>query len=254
MVGSGTTIIPVGREVILGHKNISLRSFATMDELVECLLADTLAQLASAIRQNGRASWAVSGGSTPAPLFDAARKADLNWSSVDIALVDERWVPPSHPRSNEAFIKNRLLQDHAANASFTGMFKDGSALQDALPMIEADYQKLAQPFSSVLLGMGNDGHTASLFPAAEGLEHAMSPNNSSLCAAISARQSDVTGEETDRITLTAHAIKSASAVSLMLSGQQKLDTLTHALKSATDLPIARIIDGLDHPITVYWAA
>lgn len=203
------------------------------------------------ISRKGLASWAVSGGSTPAPLFEAMQQLPLAWSKIQIALVDERWVDIDHPRSNEAFVKKSLCQGLAAAASFTGMKTSDSDPYTAEAAVNEHYRILTLPFDSVLLGMGPDGHTASLFPGAAELEAAMDPQQQKTCMALTAERSDVTGDEVQRMSLSASAIAAARQRILMITGNEKKQLLEEAISSDTSLPITRLMR--ECVIDIYWA-
>lgn len=224
--------------------------FETRDEMVASLAAAILARLSQACGKGRRASWAVSGGSTPAPLFNVIQKQSLAWDKVDVALVDERWVPLDHPRSNEAFVSANLIGGMAAAATLVGMKTDHAAPQEATGAVNARYGRICQPFDSILLGLGTDGHTASLFPGAKGLGAAFELM-AQTCVAIAAVPSEVTGEETERMSLSARAIAESSHVALMITGIEKKQVLEGALQANTDLPIARLHKV--KPFDVYWA-
>jgi len=172
---------------------------ATVEDWAERITADIANRLAASLERRKRASLLVSGGSTPAPIYARLQKEDLDWANIDIALVDERWVEPDHPASNARLIHKTLKQGPAGLANFTGMKTSHSSPPLALETVISRYNALAYPFDVVVLGMGNDGHTASLFPQAEGLDHAM--NCPEKVAAITAKKSAVTGEHTQRMSL-----------------------------------------------------
>ena len=148
---------------------------------------------------------AVSGGATPLPLFHAMRRTPIAWQDVNIYLVDERWIPPTHARSNEKFVRKELLTEKASAASFTGMWQDTAEPVAAQQDVERRYRDLPGPFDAILLGMGSDGHTASLFPNAKGIDVAFDLARPNTCAAIEAKRSDITGEETRRVPLRRRA-------------------------------------------------
>ena len=225
--------------------------FDSRDEMVAALKQATKEKLEAALDARGQASWLVSGGSTPKPLFEAMSAEKIAWDNVQIALVDERWVDSDHPRSNEAFMRGALEKGETAAANFIGMKTEHADPFEAVEAVNERYGTIVYPFDSVLLGMGPDGHTASLFPDAKGLDSAFYPECRNICAALTAVKSDVTGEEVDRMSLTAAAITKAHHVVLMITGEEKLRVLEEALDPQSRLPIGRL--ARRKPFEVYWA-
>ncbi|MFC4349435.1 6-phosphogluconolactonase [Kordiimonas lipolytica] len=232
------------------HK-IKWRCFETREQMVDELAEACCEALMRGIRKRGTASWAVSGGSTPKPLFDAMSQAEIDWENIQVALVDERWVDLGHPRSNEAFMRAALQKGHAAEAMYIGMKTPHATPFEAVEAVNARYAQVKQPFDSVLLGLGSDGHTASFFPDAEGLDAALDINGDKTCVALRAKRSDVTGDEVDRMSISASAIAKAPHVVLMITGDEKKAVLERALAVDTHLPIAKLAEHVT--ITVYWA-
>lgn len=201
--------------------------FDDRDALVAAAVERIFEALTQAINERGRALMLVSGGSSPEPVYRALAQKDLPWSSVGVALVDERWVEPDHSASNEGFIRRHLLTGPAADAEFIGMKTRAATPESGLSECESRYDALPERADVCLLGMGSDGHTASLFPYAEGLDLALA--SAQRCAAITARQSDVTGNYTARMTLTVHYILAARQRILLLTGEEKRSILRQAL-------------------------
>lgn len=231
------------------------RLFENRQDMVAALEAECVAALTQAIEDRGEATFMVSGGSTPEPLYKSLSNVDLDWESVYIALVDERWVDFEHDKSNEAFTVKHLIQNKAAVANLIGMKNTAATAQEGLADCEAAYQQLAQPFDITILGMGNDGHTASLFPHANGLEAALNPDSSELCAAIVAHQSEVTGAITERMTLSLAGLLRSRTLVLLITGDEKLAVLRKA-QAGTDvaeMPIRAILQQDRVPVVVYWA-
>lgn len=218
--------------------------------MVDALKKDIADRLCEAIGDRGSAVWAVSGGATPAPLFDAMQHEELEWDKISVALVDERWVPLAHPRSNEAFIAGHLKRGKASSVHLIGMKTDHADALNGVEMVNARYAQLDQPFDSVLLGMGPDGHTASLFPGAQGLEDAFAAD-ASTCVALTAKKSDITGNELERMSLSARAISDAHHVVVMITGDAKRTVLERAIKQGNLLPVGRL--HALKPFEVYWA-
>ncbi|MCI5139356.1 MAG: 6-phosphogluconolactonase, partial [Candidatus Electrothrix sp. AR1] len=134
-------------------------------EILVAELADKIGQsLLKSIVAHGRASLAVSGGSTPKPLFKLLSDVDIPWQDVVITLVDERWVDPSDPASNEQLVRQYLLQNRAAAATFIGLKNSSPTAAQGEAQCEQELRRIPRPFTVLILGMGNDGHTASLFP------------------------------------------------------------------------------------------
>lgn len=229
--------------------------FETREELFSALQEECVKALQEAVQARGKASLMVSGGSSPGPLYEKLSQAELDWSAISVALVDERWVEPGHDKSNESLVVNTLLKNNAAKASLTGMKNAAERPAEGLAECEANYQKLPQPFDLTLLGMGNDGHTASLFPHAEGLEKALDLNSDALCAAITAKQSEVTGEYTDRMTLSLKGLLNSRGLVLLITGNDKLETLRQAQAGTevADMPIRALLQQTQVPLAVYWA-
>lgn len=231
------------------------RLFENRQEMVAALEAECVAALTQAIEDRGEATFMVSGGSTPEPLYKSLSNVDLDWESVYVALVDERWVDFEHDKSNEAFTVKHLIQNKAAVANLVGMKNTAASAQEGLADCEAAYQQLAQPFDMTILGMGNDGHTASLFPRANGLEAALNPDSNELCAAIIAHQSEVTGAITERMTLSLAGLLRSKTLVLLITGDEKLAVLRKA-QAGTDIaemPIRAVLQQGRVPVVVYWA-
>lgn len=231
------------------------RMFESRAEMIAALQDECLIALRAAIDERGEATFMVSGGSSPEPLYKSLSNAELDWESVYVALVDERWVDLEHEKSNEAFIAKTLMQNNAASAHLIGMKNTAETAAEGLADCENTYQQLAQPFDVTILGMGSDGHTASLFPHAPGLVAALDPDGNSLCAAITAHQSEVTGTVTERMTLTLAGLLCSRALLLLITGEEKLTVLRQALagSDANEMPVRAVLQQQQVPVTVYWA-
>jgi 6-phosphogluconolactonase len=212
-------------------------------EMLAIDLANELAgDLKNVLLVHPTASFVVPGGTTPGPVFDSLCAVDLDWDRVHVMLSDERWVPEDHPRSNAGLLKARLLVDHAAQARFVPFHLPSETPQTAAPILSAQLAD-HMPISLLLLGMGADMHTASLFPGAEGLEAMMAPD-APLVVPVS-----VAGQE-PRISFSAAALAGAMAKHLVIFGPEKRAALERARSlDPLEAPIAAVLDDL----TVHWA-
>ena len=223
--------------------------------LFAALAGDCQAHLVKALADNGAASLMVSGGSTPAPLYETLSRSDLDWSNVTVALVDERWVDSEHSASNEALIYRSLLINNARLASFVGMKTQASTAAEGCSETEVRYQAVPKPFTVSVLGMGSDGHTASLFPHANGLSEALSAENQHLTAAIMAKQSDVTGSNIERLSLTLTGLLQSEHLIVLLTGEEKLAVFRTAMAEGAveDMPVRALLRQSKVPVELYWA-
>ena len=184
--------------------------------------------LRKAIARDGRASFAATGGSTPAPTYRRLADEPLDWPRVGITLTDERWVDPSSLDSNEGMVRGALLQGAAARALLTPLWRDLASPEQAATASEPEVRALL-PFAAVLLGMGEDGHVASLFPASPALARGLDPRGADLCIAIPAREP---APAQPRISLTLRALLDTSLLLLLITGEPKRRTLQAALDDA----------------------
>lgn len=227
--------------------------FDSRDALIEALREHCEERLAMGVDKTGRASFLVSGGSTPKPLYEALSSSDLPWNFIDVALVDERWVDEDHPASNTAFVHTNLLKNAAAHANFVAMKNSSATALDGLAECEDAYQGIGDHFDVCILGMGNDGHTASLFPHAEGLEAGLSGDMR--CCAITAKRSEVTGDNVERMSLSVAGILEAKEIILLITGEEKWQTWEAAKSDGAveDMPIRALLRQTQKPVSVYWA-
>lgn len=212
---------------------MELHKYPNRDDLMHGLADRTIAVLAQALNAKGRATLAVPGGTTPAPYFQALTKADLDWSNVTILLTDERFVPETSERSNARLLRENLLLGPVAEATFVPYYRDDATpdtLPDVLDPILAPYL----PLDFCVLGMGTDMHTASIFPEADRLAEALSPDCKHALLPMRAP-----GAPEPRLTLTAPVLRGATEIHLLLTGPAKMDALEQAQK-LTDWELAPV--------------
>ncbi len=207
--------------------------------------------LRTAIAARGQASLAVSGGKSPIAIFEALRDQELDWSQVSIVLVDERVVPRDHAASNTALVAQHLLQDRASQARFLPFFRELATVFNAevLDALVSDATErispLPWPLDVAVLGMGEDAHTASLFPGAPGYARAIATDE---------RLAWVVPDNAPhaRLTLTLNALLASRELVLSISGDAKLAVYRRAAdKADTALPISLILNQTQTPVSVW---
>lgn len=211
----------------------------TVEAWADACAALLIEALEEGLETQGEAVLAVAGGRTPGPVFDRLAETPLDWAQVAVTLVDDRWVGEDHPDSNAGLVKRRLLTGKAAGATFVPL-KRGRATpdEDAAEAARA-LDGLSPPIEAVLLGMGDDGHFASLFPGNLALEAGLRGDSTVLAAPAG---TDLPPPQ-PRLTLSLSPIANARRVVLALSGQSKLDTLVRARAGddANELPIRAVL-------------
>ena len=224
--------------------------FADSDLLSRNLSQQLAANLTAAIAARGLASLVVSGGKSPIKLFELLRTESLDWSRVCIALADERWVEPSDPESNEKLVRDHLLKESAAAARFIGL-KNAAPTPD-LGAVSAweTFARVPRPFDAVVLGMGDDGHTASLFPRSPNLASALNPAAVPGCVGM---RSPVAPHP--RLSLNLSALLDSRRIVLEIIGAQKWKTYSAASADgpAEEMPIRCVLRQRRTPVEVMWA-
>ncbi len=224
-----------------------LREFPDQQSLAQQLADDVALWLAEGINRRGKASLVVSGGSTPKPFFEVLRKKDLPWEKVYVTLADERWVPAGSPDSTEKLVREHLLNDRM---QFVPLYNGAASAREAEAAIEQRLAAMPRPFDAVILGMGEDGHTASLFPGHPALEEGLTTKK--LCLAVE----DSPKPPPERMTLSAHALESGKRVVIHITGEEKRGLLSRIIESqaASALPIARFINVKKGSFFIFWSA
>ena len=226
------------------------RYFSGAEVLCADLAAVIAADLRAAIQVRGQASMAVSGGRTPVPLFRALSQTELAWDKVSLTLVDERWVGLEHADSNEALVRQYLLAGPAAAARFIGLKTPAETPFAGLAEVEARLATLSEGLDVVVLGMGDDGHSASWFPQAPQLQQALHPADGARAAVTD----PVTASHL-RMTLTLPVVLAARRVLLHISGAGKWPVYQQALQDGplNALPIRNVIHSDKAALDVYWS-
>ncbi len=203
--------------------------------------------LTDAIARRGRASMALSGGTTPVPLFKALRALALPWDKVTLTLVDERWVDRTHPESNEKLLREHLLS-HVPGVAFIPLKNPGSSPEQGLARSGALLAAIPFPLDVTVLGMGGDGHTASWFPDAPELHEALT-SRELLVATHPPDRAEA------RITFTLSTVLNSRQLFLHLNGKDKRVVLDRALTSnmPQQLPVCAVLHQHQVPLAIYWS-
>lgn len=227
------------------------RDFADGEDLAFELAEWTAERLRGGIAEQGAALLVVSGGKTPARFFDALSRMPLDWTRVEVTLADERRVGEESPRLNARLVRDRLLRNHAMVAQFTPLADARLTESQELVAASARVACLPLPADVVVLGMGEDGHTASWLPGADGLAEVMDPGARQLVAPVEA-----VGAYEPRLTLTGRVILRAKAIALHIEGEAKLRALAAALEGGPEeeMPVRAVLRRGGDRVTAFGAA
>jgi 6-phosphogluconolactonase len=204
--------------------------------------------LSHRLEHQSEASLVVSGGSTPARCFAALADAELDWANVHVLLSDERWVPPGDDASNEGFVRRTLLQHNAASARLLPVYSADSDPARRRDELDAEIRTLPFPFACSLLGMGEDGHFASLFPGADTLDEGLDPDSPDLCVVVNTAASSHV-----RLSLSLSAMARSDEIVLLMFGAAKRAVYERAKTLKNSLPVAHLLKQKRAPVHVYWA-
>lgn len=228
--------------------SVAIKSFASRAEQATALAGRVAEDLGAALRRGDRAALAVPGGATPEAFLRALAERRLDWRRVHVTLTDERWRPPSDERSNERLLRRALLTRRAAAADFVPLYAEVPEPEPALAGIA---RRLAAvlPLTVCVLGMGTDGHTASLIPGAARLAEALDPRSAAPLLPMRAPELPE-----PRVTLTAAVLNAAARCYLLIAGEEKRAALDRALRDgeAAEMPVRAILRG-PRPVTVFHA-
>ncbi|MEM9386866.1 MAG: 6-phosphogluconolactonase [Pseudomonadota bacterium] len=230
------------------RSNPTIERFATREEATSALSGVMAVAIERAVGADRRAWLCLSGGSSPVSLFRTLGRQTLPWGSVDLTLSDERWVPVDHADSNEALVRRELLQGPGAAARLHGLYREQPAPEDAVDAVNRHFATLDEPFDYCLLGMGADGHTASLFPDATNLAALLSEREAAAAVYVPRLSQP-------RITLSPPRLLASREIGLLLFGDEKLIVLERAMggDDPAELPVRCVLQQARVPVTCYWA-
>jgi 6-phosphogluconolactonase len=202
------------------------------------------AELRAGIAANGRASFCATGGTTPAECYRQLAQEDLDWGKVTITLTDERWVDTKSDWSNERMVRQTLLTGNAMRANFLPLKARRGGVDDGARAAEKVIRPHV-PFDVTLLGMGEDGHFASLFPGNPALEQGLDPVTDRWCVGV---PPSAPAPELPRVSLTLRTLLASKLIILLITGQTKWDIAAEP----GALPIAQLLSRA--PVRILWAA
>jgi len=222
--------------------------FESTDELNTQFALKISQIITQAIAEKGQASLVVSGGRTPLPLFQMLSQQSLDWSKVTIALADERWVTNDHADSNEKLVRENLLVGEASKAHFFGMKTADENAEDAVNKLTSSKQQPQVPFDVLILGMGEDAHTASLFPCCDQIDQGLDMKSEQTFIATTPKTAPH-----QRMSYTLPALVQSKNIFLHLTGDKKREVLLAALatKNEAEKPIKAVVERA--PVTLMWA-
>jgi len=228
---------------------ITEKTFDCREILLETLKKDTVKSLGQAVDEKGRASMLLSGGTSPGEFYKSLSGEDLPWSDIYFGLSDERWVKADHKDSNELLVHQTLLQNKAAKAQFVGLKSAPDDVVEGRIMSNKALEALPRPFDIVLLGMGLDGHTASLFPDSKDTAQALDLDNDSPTWPIRRGAGEV-----PRLSMSLASLLNAHEIKLLFFGHEKWAVYAAAIGlESMERPVSFILNQAHVPVTVYWA-
>jgi 6-phosphogluconolactonase len=224
--------------------------FPDATALTHALSGEIKVDLEEAIQVRSVASLVVSGGRTPMRLFDQLCSEQLDWKHVWISLADERWVDTNNAASNERLVREHLLTQRAADAHFVGLKNPAATPEAGADWAWRALSRVPQPYDVIVLGMGDDGHTASLFPGSLALARALDPGAPAGCVAINA----LTAPHA-RVSLNLAALLDSRRIILHIEGDAKWHIYQKARTpgSATEMPVRALLHQQEVPVDVYWS-
>jgi len=216
-------------------------------EAASAAIAARMAGLVGAqVVRGGEGNFVVGGGSTPAACFELLSDYELNWDKITVALSDERWVPNDHEDSNERLVREKLLQNEAIAGRLLSVYEDNLSVEERCDALQSEIP--ANGFACSMLGMGTDGHFASLFPDADCLEAGLKLDNHRYYMPVRTAASPH-----PRISMTLSALLASDEILLFFYGEEKLAVYENAHTVDKTYPVTALLEQQITPVSLYWA-
>ena len=226
------------------------RRFPNSAAMTAALARDISGALQDALAGGRGASLVVPGGRSPIALFERLSGAELDWDDVWVTLSDERWVDASDAASNERLVRDHLLRGLAAEANFVALKTAAAAAHASAHASWSSVAEIPRPFDFMLLGMGEDGHVASLFPGSPALATALDLTQPPGCVAMTAPVAP-----RERLSLNLRALLDSRRIAILIAGKEKWAAYERARAHgpAAQMPVRALLQQQNVPVSVYWA-
>lgn len=222
--------------------------FETREEASDAAANYISSALRRRLELQPEASLVVSGGTSPVNCLKTLSTSDVDWQNVHVLLSDERWVAADSEDSNERLVRENFLRGKAAEARLHPMHSETFSLEERCELLEETIRTLPFPFACSLIGMGEDGHFASLFPDAENLEEGLDVDSLHFCL-----PTRTVASPHPRLTLTLAALSRSDRIVLLIFGDAKRDVYEKAKVKSNGLPVSRLLLQKRAPVRVFWA-
>ena len=227
---------------------MQIHRFSTRNEASRAAAQQITARLQQRLEADGTASLVIPGGSTPAACFAALSQASLDWQAVEIWLSDERWVEPTSNDSNERLARENLLTNAAEAARLVPVYSETLPIETRCAQLDTSLRTMPRPFATCLLGMGSDGHFASLFPDLAKLDDALDITQDPRCIPVQTEASPLL-----RVSLTLAALAHSDEILLLVFGEDKRHVFEDAQQTAGKYPVSSLLALTQPPVSIYWA-
>lgn len=225
-----------------------ITEFATREEASDAVAERIVDTVERRLDVQKETAFVVSGGTTPGDAFARLATADIDWTRVNVVLSDERWVPADSPDSNEKLVRDTLMKQRAANAHLLPVYDAEASIEERCDVLSESIHLRYLPFACALLGMGADGHFASLFADSNSIDDALELDSKTMCVPVTTAASPHA-----RVSLTLSALSRSDEILLLFFGDEKRGVYDKALQSRNGFPLSHLLLQKRAPVNAYWA-